>query len=142
MINNNIWMELPKTAIEPLSIEILDEKSSSYKIERTFCFSKQFIGFNGHFPNNPVLPGVVQISCVRYMCSLFFNRTLKLLQIQKVKFIKVIKPNEIFKISIVIKKVNDYIQANFTITSDIIKSLQDHIEKEEIIVAKGILYLI
>jgi len=142
MIDNNIWLELPKAAIEPLSIEIIEENPYTYKIERRFCFSKGFIGFDGHFPNSPILPGVVQLSCIRYMCSLFFNRELNIFQIPKVKFIKMILPEEKFKISIIVKELTDYIQANFKIipckNTHIKSNFQKH---KEIIISKGIIYL-
>ncbi len=144
MINRNIWNELPKAAIEPLSIEILEleKNKSTYKLERQFCFSKDFIGFKGHFPNNPVVPGVVQISCVRYMCSLFFNKLLHISKIYKVKFIRIITPGQIFKVSTIVKKQPDYIEANFTINLFDIKDYSNHKETKDNLISKGIIYMI
>jgi len=142
MIDSNIWLELPKAAIEPLAIEIIEENPYIYKIERRFCFSEKFIGFDGHFPNTPILPGVVQLSCIRYMCSMFFNRELNIFQIPKVKFIKMILPEEKFKISIMVKELTNYIQANFNIIPSKNIHIKSNFKKnKESIISKGIIYL-
>ncbi len=51
-------------------------------------FDKNFIGFQGHFPDNPVLPGVVMIKTMICMYELYKKKSFTLLQIKQAKFIE------------------------------------------------------
>ncbi len=51
-------------------------------------FDKNFIGFQGHFPDNPVLPGVVMIKTMISMYELYNKKSLTLIQIKQTKFIE------------------------------------------------------
>jgi 3-hydroxyacyl-[acyl-carrier-protein] dehydratase len=51
-------------------------------------FDKNFIGFQGHFPGNPVLPGVVMIKIMTIMLELFNKKKYILSQIKQAKFIE------------------------------------------------------
>ena len=59
-----------------------------------FRFPVDFIGFQGHFNGNPVLPAVVQLAAVRW----FFGRSqgiaLQLEQVERAKFKRVIGPEQ------------------------------------------------
>lgn len=50
-------------------------------------FNKDFIGFVGHFPNNPILPGVVIIHVMIKMYELYTNQKFILSEIKQAKFI-------------------------------------------------------
>ncbi len=63
----------------------------SYKdhgITAEIKFDKNFIGFIGHFPDNPVLPGVIIIKVMTQMYELFNNKRYVLSQIKQAKFIE------------------------------------------------------
>jgi len=51
-----------------------------------FCFPKEFIGFNGHFPAHPVLPGVCKIQAILCMLEKATHKTLQLKEIVSSKF--------------------------------------------------------
>ncbi|MFH2057486.1 MAG: hypothetical protein ABIJ59_01120 [Pseudomonadota bacterium] len=51
-------------------------------------FNENFIGFNGHFPGNPVLPGVVMIKVMTQMFARYKKKEYRLSQIKKAKFIE------------------------------------------------------
>ena len=60
-------------------------------------FDKNFIGFQGHFPYNPVLPGIIMIKIMTSMYELFNKKKYSLSQIKQVKFIEpVLVDNTIF----------------------------------------------
>lgn len=48
--------------------------------------------FEGHFPNEPILPGVTMVQFVRETVELLFNKKLKLKTSKTVKFIHIIDP--------------------------------------------------
>lgn len=51
-------------------------------------FDKNFIGFNGHFPDNPVLPGIIMIKVMIKMYELFKKKEFFLSKIKKSKFME------------------------------------------------------
>lgn len=60
----------------------------------TFCFPPAFSGFNGHFPNQPVLPGVCLVQAVLAAAEMALKQKLNLTEIVLTKFIAVVLPNE------------------------------------------------
>ena len=60
----------------------------------TFVFPADFTGFGGHFPNNPVLPGVCAIQATLVMLESHFRSRVRLLRVVSAKFLKVVRPGE------------------------------------------------
>lgn len=50
--------------------------------------------FDGHFPGNPVTPGVVQLQMVKEILENYFQRELKLMTMSRCKFLKILNPND------------------------------------------------
>lgn len=48
--------------------------------------------YEGHFPNNPVTPGVVQLEMVKEILGTQFNRTIQLKSLATSKFLAVLNP--------------------------------------------------
>ncbi len=75
-----------------------------------FCFPKTFTGFMGHFPGQPILPAVVQLTLVRLLTEKGLDRRLFPSHFERVKFRTTIEPNLQFtaELSIVIgeKEIN------------------------------------
>lgn len=59
-----------------------------------FCFSKDFLGFDGHFPGNPIFPGVLTIYIVLVLSEIALQRKLEITQIDNVKFSSPMFPNK------------------------------------------------
>jgi 3-hydroxyacyl-[acyl-carrier-protein] dehydratase len=59
-----------------------------------FCFSKTFSGFQGHFPEQPVLPGVCLVQAVLVLAESLHNAPLVLQEIISAKFFAVVKPGD------------------------------------------------
>lgn len=57
-----------------------------------FIFTPEFSGFEGHFPDNPLLPGIVQIMLARYTAAAGKNS--RLAGVKRCKFLHPIKPGE------------------------------------------------
>jgi 3-hydroxymyristoyl/3-hydroxydecanoyl-(acyl carrier protein) dehydratase len=52
--------------------------------------------FNGHFPDQPILPGVAQLFWVEYFAKLFFDIKGSFLTMEVIKFKKIIAPDSHF----------------------------------------------
>ncbi len=59
-----------------------------------FCFAPGFIGFKGHFPGKPVLPGVCKIQAVLCMLEAVTQKVPKLKEIISAKFFAPVTCNE------------------------------------------------
>lgn len=73
------------------------------EIEGTFQFDPDFIGFQGHFPNRFVLPGVVQLACVRHLIFRAFGRHLRLLMVDRLKYKGMVLPKQTIEIFVQLK---------------------------------------
>ena len=56
-------------------------------------FLKDSMYFNGHFPNHPVLPGVIQMHFVLFFIKQYFNKQVNDYHIMKLKFSNLILPD-------------------------------------------------
>jgi len=63
-----------------------------------FDIPNTFFGFQGHFPDNPVMPGIFQIMIGQIAIEMTQNSTLKFSMIKRTKFIKQVLPNSIIKV--------------------------------------------
>jgi len=72
-------------------MKILSQTAESVAGE--FCFSKNFSGFQGHFPVQPVLPGVCLIQAVLVLAESLHNAPPVLLEIISAKFFSVVTPD-------------------------------------------------
>lgn len=68
--------------------------SDNETVSACFTFPASFTGFNGHFPDNPVVPGVCQLQCVVAIYEALLNATVTIEAIESVKFIAPISCNE------------------------------------------------
>ena len=63
----------------------------------TKCFhvklNANHIIFDGHFPNNPITPGVVQIDLVKEVLKLTLDADLQLIKMSNCKFMSILNPN-------------------------------------------------
>jgi acyl-coenzyme A synthetase/AMP-(fatty) acid ligase len=57
--------------------------------------------FSGHFPGQPILPGVAQLAWVEQFGKLFFNIALPFLRMEVIKFKKIIRPEDIIQMKLI-----------------------------------------
>ena len=60
----------------------------------TFLFPTDFIGFQGHFPGKPILPGVCEIQAVLAMLSSWRSKNIRLGAVRLAKFLAPIGVDE------------------------------------------------
>lgn len=71
--------------------------------------------FSGHFPDNPILPGVAQLKYVVDLISSYYGTNLHIGGLSRVKFRKIVHPGELLNIEVTpTDKKNHYI---FSLTS-------------------------
>lgn len=68
------------------------EGAASGEFAAAFVFPPDFCGFAGHFPGNPVLPGIAQIMAVLHACG--GEPPSALLAVTSCKFLRPVGPGE------------------------------------------------
>ena len=68
--------------------------SSENKLTARVKLNEKHPIFQGHFPDNPITPGVVQIQMVKELLEHFWKKELNLVSISRCKFLKILNPNE------------------------------------------------
>ena len=59
----------------------------------TFSVPGAFSGYRGHFPGNPILPGIVQLSFIRRLAERRLGRPLRLAGVRRIKYLRLITPD-------------------------------------------------
>jgi 3-hydroxyacyl-[acyl-carrier-protein] dehydratase len=88
-------------------MRILSQTAESVAGE--FCFSETFSGFQGHFPEQPVLPGICLIQSALVLGESLCSAPPVLQEVVSAKFFAVVKPG-------------DRIQMNCTLENGILKA--------------------
>jgi len=78
--------------VSQMSQEIIDCMSGLTECDEQilsaqFVFPKEFIGFQGHFDNNPILPGICKIRAVVVMCEKHYNKAFRLKEVVSAKYV-------------------------------------------------------
>ncbi len=61
-------------------------------------FPETFIGFRGHFPEQPILPGVCQIGIALAMAEQMRKKPQTLIEVVKAKFVSVVMPEQLLTV--------------------------------------------
>ena len=73
--------------------------------------------FEGHFPDNPVTPGVVQMEIIKELLATHYNRPIALVSMSNCKFLAILNPTEtpIVDVSMNIKEEDGNIKVSAAI---------------------------
>lgn len=82
---------------EPIMKSVKYNKNT---FEGDFCFLKDSIYFQGHFPDFPILPGVIQLHFVFYILKYYFSVVPQKYSLLKLKFMNLIVPQQFVHLSI------------------------------------------
>lgn len=94
----------------------LDTASTRDDIRATIKTGPESGWFKGHFPNEPILPGFALLSMVYDAISLISDEELTLIGFQKIRFKRVVRPDDTLEIKAV-KEKNDFTYS-FTVISN------------------------
>ncbi|MCK5164611.1 MAG: hypothetical protein KAQ72_12885 [Desulfobacula sp.] len=82
--------------------EISILKKDNQHINASFQFKEDLDLFKGHFPGNPILPGIFQIEMVKYSLEKSFDTCLLIKSVKKTKFSSLIHPGKTVYLDITI----------------------------------------
>ena len=88
--------------------------------------------FEGHFPEKPILPGVIMCTIIKDLISETLGIDIQLKKAKNIKFLKMITPdkNNLFNVNLLIKKEGNYnIKAVITKNKEIYFKLNGEYKK-------------
>lgn len=86
-----------------------DENPGNFSVD--FTVPENFAPLNGHFPGNPILPGIAQISIVSAIMEKALAHPLELVEVRRVKFLSPATPG--MALNIRIKYADNTVSADF-----------------------------
>ncbi len=103
-------MELNKAVSQNIyELNIAEDQSS---VDAKLYFSNDFVGFDGHFPGEPLLPGIIIMKTGLLISEITLENRLCVKKIKHAKFAKSVYPNQEVNLNINLKEHNDSIQIN------------------------------
>ncbi len=112
MKNISLRAELQKYAEAVYGLE--DNKGWQKK----FRLPMDFIGFQGHFPQNPVLPAVIQVLMSEVTLAEAIQKNIRLHTVHEAKFTKPIAPNSLLTCTVTIQSTENGYTWSCTIMDD------------------------
>ena len=84
------------------SMQGLPEEVAPGVLEASFLFAETFAGFDGHFPGNPIVPGIAQIMAAVQTASP--DGSFRLRQVSRGKFTDMVRPGEAMLVRAVVRE--------------------------------------
>ncbi|MDD4649778.1 MAG: hypothetical protein PHO79_07170, partial [Desulfoplanes sp.] len=105
---STILREIQACALGPAT------RTSDGAREMIFIFPPSFLGFNGHFPDQPILPAMVQV--LTGILAARGDSPLQLKKIGRAKFMRIVKPGEKLKAHALTSTKNGYVHAQIQLS--------------------------
>lgn len=86
--------------------------------EKTYIFPSDFLGFQGHFPRNPILPAVIQIMTARQVITEHIGREFDVMEVTRSKYMKLVTPGIPVTVIWTIKEQQDSITCKCTLETE------------------------
>ncbi|HBM90823.1 MAG TPA: hydroxymyristoyl-ACP dehydratase [Rhodospirillaceae bacterium] len=102
------------------SVEVKEQKADKVVLGLTLACTSE--AFEGHFPDKPILPGVVQVDWAMRFGSLYMDMGETYAQDLQIKFKKVISPDDILLLTVQIDREKDKLTFTYCIGDRIMSS--------------------
>ena len=110
MDNEPVYSELLNDVVKN---RVFDREGK--KISAEFCCPSGFPAFDGHFPEQPVLPAVIQLALVRVLSSELLGMGLEPERTERLKFKSMIRPEEKVRVDIELGEEEELWRAEFNL---------------------------
>lgn len=85
------------------------------KLKKCFEFTGEERFFQGHFPEAPILPGVVQLEFAHRLAEELLHASLSLKAVKKMKFVNVVQPKDTIEIEVSSERESAPADVSYTI---------------------------
>ena len=92
-----------------------DGDTRAFKIKACLSFGPGFPAFEGHFPGNPILPGIIQLASVRILAARFLGCSLAAQALFNIKFRDMIRPEQTVNLNLSGREKNGGWKVHFEI---------------------------
>jgi 3-hydroxyacyl-[acyl-carrier-protein] dehydratase len=98
---------------------IVKQQIEQDSIKASLAINQQHTIFNGHFPSQPIVPGVCMMQMIRELVELYMKKRLRLRQADNIKFMSVMDPrvNNLIEADVSIKEVDTLIYVTASLFS-------------------------
>ena len=110
--NKSIEQSIVEDCIQSVNID------DNNQIIGILTFSADFPAFEGHFPEQPVLPAIAQLAAVRFLAAKHLGKQLLPTSVDRAKFKTMIGPEEQVTITIRLDQLDNDVTISFSITTD------------------------
>jgi 3-hydroxymyristoyl/3-hydroxydecanoyl-(acyl carrier protein) dehydratase len=83
--------------------------------EKTYIFGPDFLGFQGHFPGNPIMPAILQIMIAREAIAEQMGYEYDVLSVRRAKYMKIVASDTAVTVTWTIKEEPDSIACKCTL---------------------------
>lgn len=100
-MKNSMWYDVRRIDQLPVqgSVQGSDQRSLDMKKARV-SIPTDSLWFDGHFPNNPVLPGIAQLGMVYDIIAQDFDGPVSIVEVNRVRFKQMIQPDDELDVTI------------------------------------------
>ena len=98
---------------KPLFPVVMNKSLSDTQCDLVIKIQANLSYFEGHFEGNPILPGVVQLNWARHFSTLYFGTSNRICNMDKIKFMQVIKPNTEVRVRLIWDESRDSINFSY-----------------------------
>jgi 3-hydroxyacyl-[acyl-carrier-protein] dehydratase len=104
MLMDNFYTIIDRVKAEDVTGGLSDKPGKRYDF--TIKLNPDHPVYGGHFPGNPVVPGVCQVQIIKELTSVVLEKEVILSQSDNIKFLSMIRPEEtpVLKVTIDIRE--------------------------------------
>jgi 3-hydroxyacyl-[acyl-carrier-protein] dehydratase len=98
---------------------ILQQESSGNSVNATISINKEHTILKGHFPGQPVVPGVCMVQIAKELVEQVTQSDLRIIEGDNIKFLAVIDPNQnnIIQAAVTFMPVGNLLEINATLSA-------------------------